>query len=116
MSSTIPAVNRKETTPDGRGPKAHDEVLIREAGAVGDPLNQHRHGLLDQQRRFRAAPATASGQVQRMTRQGSVTPRVTPTATDRGPDQYRTTGQSHSHSTRPYWTEPDRAEQNPCPT
>jgi hypothetical protein len=37
-------------------------------------------------------PATAGGQVQRMTPPESVIPRVTPTATDRGPDHHRTVG------------------------
>ena len=43
-------------------------------------------------------PAAAGGHVQRRTPLGSVIPRVTPTATDHGPDHHRTTGQSHSHS------------------
>ena len=37
-------------------------------------------------------PATAGGQVQRMTPPGPVIPRVTPTATVRGPDHHRTVG------------------------
>src|SRR4029453_13935894 len=37
-------------------------------------------------------PATVGGQVRRMTPPGSVIPRVTPTATDRGPDHHRTVG------------------------
>jgi hypothetical protein len=37
-------------------------------------------------------PAAASGQVRRMTPPGSVIPRVTPTATDDGPDHHRTEG------------------------
>ena len=37
-------------------------------------------------------PATASGQVRGMTPPGSVIPRVTPTATDYGPDHHRTVG------------------------
>jgi hypothetical protein len=37
-------------------------------------------------------PAAVSGQVRGMTPPGSVIPRVTPTATDHGPDHHRTEG------------------------
>jgi hypothetical protein len=43
-------------------------------------------------------PAVVGGQVQRMTPLRSVIPRATPTATVRGPDHHRTTGQSHRRS------------------
>jgi hypothetical protein len=46
-------------------------------------------------------PAAASGQVRRKTPPGSVIPRVTSTTAGYRPDHHRTTGQSHSHSTKP---------------
>src|SRR5215217_2399920 len=64
----------------------------------------------------RPVPAAVGGQVKRKTPSGSVIPRVTPTATVRGPDHHRTTGQSHSHSTRHHSTPRERTGWTTHPT
>ncbi len=87
--------------PDLMGVTGH--ARLASGGQAPDQASELRSGPM---------PATASGQVRRKTPPGSVIPSVTPTATDVRPGSSPNHGQSHSHSTRSYCSQPDHTQRN----